>query len=176
MNSMALESLDADRDVVTLFDGPILWFADWPHHAVPRTGSLVYTVWRRDGAFLYVGMAGRSLTRSPASKGPYGRLESHASGMRSGDQFCIYVCDRLVLPRLGNRLADIAEGAVSLDRETRSYIRDELGFRWLASAKTRGCVRDRPRGATASAKTRGSVRHVPCHRPRKPEQPYDRRP
>jgi len=30
----------------------------------------------------------------------YTRLRSHASGRRSGDQFCIYVADRFVLPTL----------------------------------------------------------------------------
>ena len=45
---------------------------------------------------------------------PLGRLASHASGRRSGDQFLIYVCDRLVLPRLGNRIGEIAGGALSL--------------------------------------------------------------
>lgn len=79
-------------------------------------------------------MAGRSETQSTRSSGPFGRLNSHARGARSGDQFCIYVCDRLVLPRLANRLADIASGELSLDRETRTYVREELGARWLPVA------------------------------------------
>ncbi len=53
--------------------------------------------------------------------------------IRIGDQFCIYVCDRLVLPKLHNRLADVAAGKLSLDAETRVFIRLELGFR-IASA------------------------------------------
>lgn len=43
----------------------------------------------------------------------------------------IYVCDRLVLPRLGNRISEIADGSLSLDRETRVYVSENLGFRWL---------------------------------------------
>lgn len=115
-----------------LFAGPIAWFSDWPDATVPRLGALVYTIWRRDGAFIYVGMAGRNPVPSTKGRGPFGRLNSHASGVRSGDQFCIYICDRFVLPRLGNRLAEIADGTLSLDQENRSYIRAELGFRWMA--------------------------------------------
>lgn len=118
------------RDFAPLFHGPISWFSEWPDLNVPRSGALVYTIWRRDGAFMYVGMAGRNPTPSIKGKGPFGRLNSHASGARSGDQFCIYICDRFVLPSLGNRLRDIADGTISLDRETRAYIRSELGYRW----------------------------------------------
>ena len=59
-----------------------------------------------------------------------GRLNSHASGRRSGDQFCVYVADRLVLPTLHNRISEIAEGSLSLDRATRDYVRNNLGFPW----------------------------------------------
>ena len=54
-------------------------------------------------------MAGRSLTEDQITahreaaargKGLYSRLNSHALGWRSGDQFCVYVADRLVLPTL----------------------------------------------------------------------------
>jgi hypothetical protein len=118
-----------------LFDDTIAWFADWPDDDIPRTGALVYTIWDRSGRFLYVGMSGRGVKAdSPKASGhgPWGRLNSHASGRRSGDQFCIYVCDRLVLPRLGNRIAEVADGALSLDAETRTFIRQELGYRWCA--------------------------------------------
>lgn len=114
-----------------LATGPIFWFADWPTGDVPRSGSLVYTVWDRSGTLIYVGMSGRSANQS--GTGPWGRLNSHASGRRSGDQFCIYVHDRLVIPSLHNRLADVGSGELSLDRETRAYIRERLGFRWVAA-------------------------------------------
>lgn len=116
-------------DLTSLGSGPIHWFADWPVADLPVTGSAVYTIWNREGAFIYVGMSGRSTTAT--GKGPFGRLHSHASGRRSGDQFCIYVCDRLVLPGLHNRLTEIAEGTLSLDMETRAFIHAELGFRYL---------------------------------------------
>lgn len=47
-------------------------------------------------------MSGRGITASTVRRttphGIYTRLASHASGRRSGDQFCVYVADRLVLP------------------------------------------------------------------------------
>lgn len=117
-----------------VLSGPIHWFTDWPCSAVPTAGAAVYTIWDRTGRFLYAGMSGRSAIQSGGGRGPYGRLDSHASGRRSGDQFCIYVCDRLVLPILHNRIADIASGDLSLDAETKAFIRRELGFRWVAVA------------------------------------------
>lgn len=118
--------------LTTLLAGPILWFADWPTNAVavPRSGSAVYTVWDRAGAFLYVGMSGRSSTAT--GSGPFGRLNSHAGGRRSGDQFNVYISDRFVLPRVHNRVSEIAAGTLSLDKLTRDYIRAELGFRVTA--------------------------------------------
>ena len=41
---------------------------------VPQAGSLVYTIWDREGLFLYVGISGRSQGQSSRSKGPMGRL------------------------------------------------------------------------------------------------------
>jgi hypothetical protein len=79
-------------------------------------------------------MAGRSATTSSKSKGPFGRLESHASGRRSGDQFNIYICDRFALPRVHNRIAEIAAGTLFLDQLTREFIRTELGFRFVEVA------------------------------------------
>jgi hypothetical protein len=128
-------------DVLTT--GAIHWFEHWPTKEVPRTGAGVYTVWDREGRFIYVGMSGRGyqgVTRPGATgKGPWGRLNSHASGRRSGDQFCVYVSDRLVLPLLHNRLAEIEGGTFSLDDATCDFIRANLGFRWLM----------RPDGASA---------------------------
>jgi len=119
-----------------LLSGPIHWFSDWPTGDVPRSGAVVYTIWNRQGSFIYVGMAGRSFlggAEGNGKAGPWGRLNSHASGRRSGNQFCIYVCDRLVLPALHNRISEIADGSLSLDEATRDYIRANLGFRWVAT-------------------------------------------
>jgi hypothetical protein len=79
-------------------------FANWPDHAVPTFGAGVYTIWHEDGRLIYVGMSGRGITAGTIQRntpqGIYTRLHSHASGRRSGDQFCVYVADRLVLPTL----------------------------------------------------------------------------
>lgn len=123
----------AEPEISILETGPTYWFSDWPVTAVPRSGAITYTVWDRSGRFIYVGMAGRS-GASLNGSGPFGRLASHASGRRSGDQFCIYICDRLVLPTLHNRFPEIASGQLSLDRLTRDFIRVELGFRFIAVA------------------------------------------
>jgi hypothetical protein len=118
----------------SLTSDPIHWFSDWSTANVPRSGAVVYTIWNREGCFIYVGMSGRSFTggtEGNGKAGPWGRLNSHASGRRSGDQFCVYVADRLVLPTLHNRIAEIADGSLSLDKATRDYIKTNLGFRWV---------------------------------------------
>jgi len=87
--------------------GPAHRFADWPNPAVPRASAGVYTIWDGD-QFIYVGMAGRGMAGTSEeapdepkkAKGLWTRLNSHASGRRSGDQFCVYICDRFVLPAL----------------------------------------------------------------------------
>ena len=90
-----------------LRDGPLYRFADWPNPEIPNGRIGVYTVWGGD-ELIYVGMGGRAVGPSADTNGPAStkltglrsRLASHASGRRSGDQFCIYVFDRLVLPTL----------------------------------------------------------------------------
>ena len=134
------EEEDASRKLTArfgdLWTGAIHRFADWPSGDVPTTGAIVYTIWDHDDVFIYVGMSGRQYTpgqqSSQSSKGPWGRLARHASGRRSGDQFCLYICDRLVLSTLHNRIAEIAGGELSLDAATRDYVRTNLGFRWMA--------------------------------------------
>jgi hypothetical protein len=112
-----------------LTNGQLHRFADWPIHSVPKAPG-IYTIWR-GSEFLYVGIAGRG-DSGQASGGLWRRLSSHASGRRSGDQLCIYVCDRLVLPRLAERLGEVEDGRLSLDAVTRTFIRQELGFRLVA--------------------------------------------
>ena len=123
-------SNDLEPETSALTSGALHWFSAWPVQDVPRQGSAVYTIWDRDGTFVYVGMSGR--TPGATGRGLWGRLNSHASGRRSGDQFCIYVCDRLVLKGLHNRVHDVASGELSLDEATRSYVRERLGFRFVS--------------------------------------------
>src|SRR5262249_21336967 len=105
----------SDEHVTELSCGSAYSFADWPNPSVSPFGAGVYTIWHKDGRFIYVVMSGRGITaetvRRNTPQGLYTRLKSHASGRRSGDQFCVYVADRLVLPTLTERdIAEIASG------------------------------------------------------------------
>lgn len=123
---------------------PLDWFRDWPNPHVPLVAAGVYTVW--DGErFIYAGMAGRGLTaqaisagsqaQPPTVKGLRQRLASHAAGRRSGDQFCVYVADRLVLPTLTpDEIGAIGRGELSLDARVRRYIHQHLSYRWIEVA------------------------------------------
>jgi hypothetical protein len=131
------------RELETLRTGDLRPFAHWPDPTVPRLAAGVYTIWRGE-ELVYVGMSGRGLSAEAISEhraaaarglGLYSRLNSHASGRRSGDQFCIYVCDRLVLPTLTeDDLRRVAAGEESLDGWTRRYIADHLAYRFVEVA------------------------------------------
>jgi hypothetical protein len=118
--------------------------SSWPNSAVPTFGAGVYTIWHRDGGFIYVGMSGRGITadtvRRNTPQGIYTRLQSHASGRRSGDQFCVYVADHLVLPTLSqDDITAIASGRHQMDAFVRRYIHENLSYRFAM----------RPNGAAA---------------------------
>ena len=70
---------------------PVHRFADWPNKEVPKGQPGVYLIYQ-EGRWVYIGMSFKNLQ---------GRLSQHASGGRSGGQFCVYVGDRLVMPNLG---------------------------------------------------------------------------
>jgi hypothetical protein len=129
---------------------------------VPNGRIGAYTVWR-DDQLIYVGMAGRAIdaeirdTNEPASgklTGLRSRLNSHASGRRSGDQFCVYVFDRLVLPALSRQqIQDAARGQLFLDGLTRQLIRQTLSYRFTLlgeAAAARATERQIQRGGLAS--------------------------
>jgi hypothetical protein len=64
--------------------------------------------------------------------GLWTRLDSHASGRRSGDQFCVYVCDRFVVPQLTHHQQEqIGDGVLSLDALTRKHIHDHFEYRYV---------------------------------------------
>jgi hypothetical protein len=118
------------------FISPVYPFADWPNLAVPIFGAGVYTIWHNDGRFIYVGMSGRGITaettRRNTPQGIYTRLQSHASGRRSGDQFCVYVADRLVLPILSlDDITAIASGHHQMDAFVRRYIHENVCYRFV---------------------------------------------
>ena len=107
-------------------------FSDWPNPNVPRVAAGVYAIWK-GGELIYCGMSGREIdSKDKAQKKKYGlftRLASHASGRLSGDQFCVYVANRLVIPSLTpDELALFASGDLTLDTKTRTFIRDYLEY------------------------------------------------
>jgi hypothetical protein len=122
--------------VSVLAQGSSYFFRDWPNPAVPTFGARVYTIWHHNGSFIYVGMSGRGLTanavRRNTPQGIYTRLRSHAAGRRSGDQFCVYVADRLVLPTLSQEdVVAIASGRHQMDAFVRRYIHENLVYRFV---------------------------------------------
>lgn len=73
-----------------------------------------------------------SARASRKAKGLRDRLGSHASGLRSGDQFCIYVADRLVLPELTpEQVRGIAAGELSFDRLVKAFVHEHLTYRYV---------------------------------------------
>ena len=50
----------------------------------------------------------------------------------SGDKFCVYVSDRLVMKNLtAEQIKGIGEGTYSLDHQIRDFIRTELSYRYV---------------------------------------------
>lgn len=82
---------------------PRFRFASWPNLSVPAVAAGVYAIWK-DGELIYCGMSGREIdSKGKAAPKKYGfvtPLNSHASGRLSGDQFCVYVANRFVIPLL----------------------------------------------------------------------------
>jgi hypothetical protein len=134
--------------------GPLHQFRDWPNDQVPKRAAGVYTVWDGD-RLVYVGMSGRAMTADDLEVSPGGRavpkglrtrLNAHASGRRSRDQFCVYVCDRFVVPALTqSQQQQLAAGSLSLDGLTRTFIHDRLVYRYVVTADGAEAARLRQR-------------------------------
>jgi len=58
-------------------------------------------------------------------------MQSHASGRRSGDQFCIYIHDIFVIPEL-IKTGKYESGRGWLDKVTQKYIHDNLRYRFVS--------------------------------------------
>jgi hypothetical protein len=123
--------------------GPLHRFREWPNDQVPKRAAGVYTVWDGD-RLVYVGMSGRAMTADDLEASPGGpaipkglrtRLNAHASGRRSGDQFCVYICDRFAVPALTpSQLQQLAASCLSLDGLTRTFVYDRLAYRYVVTA------------------------------------------
>jgi hypothetical protein len=142
--------MDQARHLIELEHGPVYYFRDWPNPAVPPVAAGVYTIWR-EATLIYVGMAGRALNTTDIERhqsegrkktGLYSRLGSHVLGRRSGDQFCVYISDRLVLPNLtSDQIASIAVGELSLDFLVRQYIHQYLYYRFTEALDSETSLR-----------------------------------
>ena len=109
-------------------------FSSWPNREIPNIAAGVYVIWEGED-LIYSGMSGREYEKAvSASKVKYGlitRLSSHASGRLSGDQFCVYVANRLLIPKLqSNQLTKFESGELTLDRLTKEYIHARLEYQY----------------------------------------------
>ena len=115
-------------------------FSDWPNAEVPAVAAGVYAVWDGD-TLIYCGMSGREFEKATSvAKSKYGlitRLASHASGRLSGDQFCVYVANRCVIPSLtADQLPKFAAGELTLDRLTKEYIVKRFEYQFALARTT----------------------------------------
>lgn len=79
-------------------------------------------------------MSGRQIEKQKTDRkfGLITRLNSHASGRPSGDQFCVYVASRLVIPSLKyEQLPLFGSGELKLDSLTKQYIHDHLEYQFI---------------------------------------------
>jgi hypothetical protein len=109
-------------------------FSAWPNPDMPTVAAGVYAVWEGT-SLIYCGMSGREFEKAvSAAKPKFGlitRLASHASGRLSGDQFCVYVANRLVIPSITpEQLPLFASGELNLDRLTKKYIHERLEYQF----------------------------------------------
>ena len=110
-------------------------FKNWPQKNFPAVAAGIYLIW--DGqTLLYVSTAGKDLDKAIRSgKNRFGlitRLNSHASGRATGDQFCSLLANRIVIPSLNSsQLNKFRDGSITLDQMTKKYIRNNVEFQYL---------------------------------------------
>lgn len=114
---------------------PRFRFSDWRNSPVPLISAGNYVIWQGT-ELLYSGMAGRQFDPEKAGGrlkyGLYTRLASHASGRLSGDQFCVYVANRLIMPTLTpEQLGKFGCGELTLDKLTKDYIHTHLEYQFV---------------------------------------------
>lgn len=95
---------------------------------IPDFGSIIYTVFLDATEFIYVGIGGLA-GKSVHERNPRSRLRQHTSGLRSGDQFCIYIQDFYVIPTLVG--TDYVPVKGYLDKLTKQFIQTRLSYRYI---------------------------------------------
>jgi mannosyltransferase OCH1-like enzyme len=113
-------------DPTPLFDDsvPLRPFTLSNINDIPQYGSIIYTVFLDRKEFIYVGIGGLSGKKDPRS-----RIRQHTSGLRSGDQFCIYIQDFYVIPLLIGQTYVPKKGY--LDQLTKEFIQKRLTYRYM---------------------------------------------
>ena len=117
---------------VPLMFSPRFRFSEWSSNQVPSVAAGVYLIWKGE-ELIYCGMSGREIEKNTHKRkfGLITRLNSHASGRLSGDQFCVYVANRLVIPTLQqDDLQSFASGELTLDKLTKQFIHDHLEYQY----------------------------------------------
>ena len=105
-----------------------LSFSEDPRQYIPNKGSIIYSVWDKEEKFIYIGISG--LQKSLEKRSPLSRMISHASGRRSGDQFCIYIHDFYVIPKLIEK-GEYTPSIGVLDKLTKDFIQSNLSYRFV---------------------------------------------
>ena len=108
---------------------------------MPNVAAGVYAIWHGD-LLIYCGMSGRELEKAIASKkARYGlvtRLESHSRGRLSGNQFCVYIANRIVIPSLKpDQLIRFASGSITLDSLTKQHIKKHFDYQYAVLDNSR---------------------------------------
>jgi hypothetical protein len=128
-------------DIAPLFNpGNRTRFKEPQIDQIPAFGSILYTIWKDGDEFIYVGIGGIRGTKVE-DRNPRSRIIQHWQGMRSGDQFCIYVQDHFVLPQLVNKQYTPQNGQI--DRLVRQYIHDHLSYAYVIDQTPEGNKRVR---------------------------------
>ena len=119
------------HDLSPLLDTSVrpIRFAEDPRDHIPNQGSIIYSVWDEDENFLYIGISG--LQKSLERRNPLSRMVAHASGRRSGDQFCIYIHDFFVVTSLV-KSGEFKPTRGALDKLTKDYIHKNLSYRFIS--------------------------------------------
>lgn len=110
-------------------------FANWPNREIPLVAAGIYAIWHND-TLIYCGMSGCEISKvQTAGKTRYGlitRLASHASGRLSGDQFSVYIANRLIIPSLTPEdLPKFASSEYRLDYKTKDFKHDDLEYQYV---------------------------------------------
>jgi hypothetical protein len=119
-----------------LNDCPKRKFSEWLKSDIESVRTGVYCIWNENDELVYVGMSGREYSKKIGSTKPYGlrlRLHKHASGKLSGDQFCVYVANRIIIPQLlSENLSEysskFSDGTLTLNLKVKEHIHKHFSY------------------------------------------------